>query len=130
MKKHYIDIVGKWAFIFAYDIGEKDLGEVGDWLEALGADRRDIRRAQEVLMGVNTGLTYTSPSLRMSVMCIGHADSSAQWWDTIAHEVDHLQNAIIRYYDVEHDSEEAAYLQGYVMRKVINVLRSDGYTFG
>lgn len=130
MKKHYIDIVGKWAFIFAYDIEEKNLGEVGDWLEALGAKQSEIYRAQEVLMGVNTGLTFTSQNLRMSVMCIGDADSDAQWWDTVVHEIDHLNNAIIRYYDVEHDSEEAAYLQGYIMRKIIDVLKSDGYPLG
>lgn len=130
MKKHYIDIVGKWAFIFAYDIGERDLGEVGDWLEALGARPRDIYRAQKVLMGVNTALTFNSQNLRMSVMCIGHASSDAQWWDSINHEIDHLQNAIIHYYDIRHDSEEAAYLQGYIMRKITTVLKSDGYAFG
>ena len=60
MKKHYIDIVGKWAFVFAYDIEEKNLGEVGEWLEALGAVKREIFRAQEVLTKENTGLTSAS----------------------------------------------------------------------
>lgn len=130
MKKHYIDIVGKWAFIFAYDIEERDLGEVGDWLEALGARPRDTYRAQNVLMDVNTGFTFSNKNLRMSVMCIGHASSDAQWWDTVVHEIDHVKNAIIHYYDVGHDSEEAAYLQGYIMRKITTVLISDGYSFG
>ena len=127
MKKHYIDIVGKWAFIFAYDIEEKNLGEVGDWLEALGAKQSEIRRAQKVLTRENTGLTFTSQRLRMSVVCIGHADSDAQWWDTVVHEMYHLENAIIHYYDVDHNSEDAAYLQGYIMRKIIDVLKSDGF---
>lgn len=126
MKKHYIDIVGKWAFIFAYDIGERDLGEVGDWLEALGALKRDIRRAQHVLSGLNTGLTFSSDNLRMSVMCIGDATDAEQWWDTLDHEIDHLQYTIMLHYDVEPGTEEAAYLQGYIMRGIIRALVKDG----
>lgn len=126
MKKHYIDIVGKWAFIFAYDIEERDLGEIGDWLEALGASKSDIRRSQRVLSGTNTGLTFSSQNLRMSVMCIGEATDDEQWWDTLDHEIDHLQGAILRYYGVEHDTEEAAYLQGYIMRGIVKALRFDG----
>ena len=126
MKKHYIDIVGKWAFIFAYDIGERDLGEVGDWLEALGASKRDIHRAQYVLSGVNKGLTFSSDNLRMSVMCIGDATDEEQWWDTLDHEIDHLQYTIMLYYDVEPGTEEAAYLQGYIMRGIIRALVKDG----
>lgn len=126
MKKHYIDIVGKWAFILAYDIEERDLGEVGDWLEALGASKSDIRRSQRVLSGVDTGLTFSSSNLRMSVMCIGYASDDDQWWDTLDHEIDHLQYTIMHYYDVEPGTEEAAYLQGYIMRGIVKALRSDG----
>lgn len=129
MTKHYIDIVGKWAFIFAYDIGENDLGEIGDWLEALGARSKDIYRAQDVLTRYDTGLTYSSESLRMSVMCIGNATSEGEWWNTTAHEVDHLRNAISDYYDVEHGSESSAYLQGYIMHRIVLALKKDGYSF-
>lgn len=62
----------------------------------------------------------------MSVMCIGEATDDEQWWDTLDHEIDHLQGAILRYYGVEHDTEEAAYLQGYIMRGIVKALRFDG----
>lgn len=130
MKKHYIDIVGKWAFIFAYLIEEKDLGEVGDWLEALGSSDEEIYEAQHLLMKLNKGLTKSNSNLRMSVMCIGNATSEAQWWDTVNHEIDHLQGRIMNYYDVEAGSESAAYLQGYIMRKIIEALKADGFSFG
>lgn len=119
MKKHYIDIVGKWAFVFAYDIGEDDVEEVGDWLEALGASRREIAKACRVILGTNKGFTYSSPDLRMSVVCISHASSREQWWDTVAHEVDHLQTTILDYYDVEPGTEDAAWLQGYLVRSLV-----------
>lgn len=126
MKKEYIDIVGKWAFIFAYNIEEKDLGEIGDWLEALGANNDEIFEAQRVLMIKNTGFTFSSQSLRMSVMCIGKATDEPQWWDTLNHEIDHLQDVILRYYDVDQGTEDAAWLQGYIMRKITQALKADG----
>jgi hypothetical protein len=126
MKKHYLDIAGKWAFIFAYRIEEKDLGEVGDWLEALGAEPVDIIHAQGVLLGLNKGFTFSNSRLRMSAMCISDATSLEQWWDTVSHETDHLQDAILQYYDVKPGTEDAAYLQGYIMRAIVKALRGDG----
>lgn len=62
----------------------------------------------------------------MSVVCIGNATSLEQWWDTLSHEIDHLQDAIMQYYDVSSGTEEAAYLQGYIMRGIIRALVKDG----
>lgn len=124
MKARYIDIVKKWAFVFAYGIGEDDVEDVGDWLEALGASRREIARACRVILGTNKGFTYSNSDLRMSVVCISHASSREQWWDTVAHEVDHLQAAILDYYQVAPGTEDAAWLQGYLVRQIVKVMHN------
>jgi len=126
MKKHYLDIAGKWAFIFAYNIGEGNLAEIGEWLEALGAKPYEIVRAQGLLLRLDKGFTFSNSGLRMSVMCIGNATSLEQWWDTVSHEIDHLQHAIMEYYGVKPGTEDAAWLQGYIMRLVVRALRVDG----
>lgn len=120
MEKRYIDINGYWAFVFAYDIDEEGLDDVGGWLRALGCGRRKIAEALRVAMATNCGFTFSNPELRMSVMVISNASSKEQWWDTLAHEIDHLQDAICRYYDVPLGTEEAAYLQGYIMRGILS----------
>ena len=122
MKKHYIDIVGKWAFVLAYDIGWEDTEEIEGWLEALGASDEDIDEACELILEENKGFTFSNSNLRMSVMCISHASDIAQWWDTVNHEVDHLQDAILKYYDVSHGTEDAAWLQGFIMRKIVEAI--------
>lgn len=129
MYKHYLDIAGKWAFIFAYDISEEDFDEIGEWIEALGAKPREIRRTKELLRRLNKGFTFSSSGLRMSVMVIGGATSLEQWWDTVSHEIDHLQDAVMEYYGVEHGTEDAAWLQGYIMRLIVKALRGDGTMF-
>lgn len=126
MYKHYLDIVGKWAFIFAYDIKEDNLDEIGEWIEALGAKSREIRSTKKLLRRLNKGFTFSSSSLRMSVIVIGGATSMEQWWDTLDHEIDHLQDAILQYYDVEPGTEDAAWLQGYIMRLIVKAMGKDG----
>lgn len=129
MYKHYLDIVGKWAFVFAYNIGKEDFDEVGEWIEALGASRKEIKRTQRLLQTPNKGFTFSKESLRMSVVCIGNATSLEQWWDTLSHEIDHLQDAVMQYYDVSPGTEDAAWLQGYIMRLIVKALRQDGTMF-
>lgn len=129
MYKHYLDIAGKWAFVFAYNIGEKDLDEISGWIEALGAKPREIKRTKRLLRQLNKGFTFSHSGLRMSVMVIGDATSLEQWWDTLDHEIDHLQDTVLEYYGVDHGTEDAAWLQGYIMRLIVKALRDDGVMF-
>lgn len=125
MTKHYVDIAGKWSFILAYEIELTDLDEIASWLEAIGCDEESIRKACRVAMGTNSGFTFTNSDLKMSIMVISKATSMEQWFDTLVHEIDHLQGVICKYYDIKQDTEDAAYLQGYIMRKCIMSIKSD-----
>lgn len=62
----------------------------------------------------------------MSVMCIGGATDDDQWWDTLDHKIDHLQDAIMQYYDISSGTEDAAWLQGYIMRLIVKAMKGDG----
>lgn len=124
MKKFYSEVGrNKWAFVFAYDIGEDDVDEIVSWLESLGASKRDIRKSKSIVLGENMGLTFSSEDLRMSLVCVSNATSEEEWWNTVVHEIDHLQHSICRYYDIEHGSEDCAYLQGELMRLVVSGLK-------
>lgn len=118
MKKDYIDIDGYWAFLLCYNISWWDLDDVASVLEAFGYSERGIRKVCRVLMEGNTGFTLSLPSERMSVMFIGNASTPSQWLDTVSHEIDHLQDTILRYYGVSHGTEDAAYLQGEITRLI------------
>ena len=55
-----------------------------------------------------------APWARMSVMVVGRVTHPSQFLNSLLHEFDHLQDAILQYYQVEHGTEDAAYLQGYL----------------
>ena len=78
-----------------------------------------MRKACRIALGVNSGFTYSNSELRMSLIVVSDATDESQWWDTLVHEIDHVQSAICDYYDVPLGMEAAAWTQGYIMRQII-----------
>ena len=72
---------------------------------------------------LNSGFTATDYSKRLSVVAIGLATSKAQLINTISHEIKHVQSNICSYYGVSEDSENAAYLTGYITMKMYQMFR-------
>lgn len=91
MIRQDIDIAGYWYVVVFYNVNTPEL---------------------------NQGFTYTDTIQRKSVVVIGNTDSLQQFYNTVVHEAKHLQSAICRYYDVSEDSEDAAYLIGYIVMKM------------
>lgn len=69
----------------------------------------------------NTGFTYTDYKRKRSIVGISDATSNSQLLNTITHEVKHLQSHICNYYNIKEDSEEAAYLTGYIIQMMYKV---------
>lgn len=126
MKKHYIDIDGYWGVIFLHDYDLMDMDEIAAILDSFGLSERKIRKAMPVLYGVNSGMTVSRADLTMSVIIVSNATSMEQFFDTIAHEIDHVQDAVDMFYGVRQGSEDSAWLQGYIMRGITNALLKDG----
>ena len=54
----------------------------------------------------------------------GLADSKARLMNTISHEIKHVQSNICQDYNVNEDSEDAAYLTGYITMRMYEVFRN------
>lgn len=91
MVKQLFHIKNYWTIAVCYDA---DLGEL------------------------NSGFTRTDFNKRLSIVCIGMADSRAQFLNTIVHEAKHVQSHICMYYGIDEDTEDAAYLIGYIIMKM------------
>ena len=90
-----ININGYWKIIILYDVylGEK-----------------------------NTGFTYTNFNKRKSIVGISEVSSQEQFFNTLVHEAKHVQSHICKYYNIKEDSEDTAYLIGYIIQKCIKFL--------
>ena len=89
--RQYIDVNGYWKIIVVYNVY---LGEP------------------------NTGFTQTDFSKRQSTVGISNVTNKSQLINTIVHEAKHVQSHICRYYNIDEDSEQAAYLIGYIVQKM------------
>lgn len=96
MIRQDIDVDGYWNIIVCYDVF---LGEQ------------------------NAGFTYTDYGKRLSIVGIGKATSKEQFMNTIVHEAKHVQSHICKYYDVSEDSEEAAYLIGFIVMRMFQIFK-------
>lgn len=96
MRFQEIDIDGYWKLIICYNA-------------FLGQD--------------NAGFTHTDFRKRLSIVGIGRTTSKDEFINTIAHEAKHIQSHICQYYQVDEDSEDAAYLLGYIIMKMYQVFK-------
>lgn len=72
----------------------------------------------------NTGFTYTNFNKKKSIVGISRTTSQEQFLNTIVHEAKHVQSHICDYYDVSEDSEDAAYLIGYIVQQMHKVFKN------
>ena len=124
MKSKYIDVKDKWGIVVCYDLMRKDVREMRSLMESVGLEDEEIDGYLRMLLyHKNTGMCITNMDLKMSLVFVGQASSMDQWWDTMAHEVlDHAKIAILDYYDVPLRSEDSAWLTGFLMRKVVQLI--------
>lgn len=97
MTRQDIDIDEYWKVIVVYNV---ELGEF------------------------NAGFTQTDFTKRRSIVGIGKATSKEQFFNTIVHEAKHVQSHICKYYKVDEDSEDAAYLIGYIIQKMYSTFKN------
>lgn len=119
MKTKYIDVDGKWGIVANYDFSESDHREMAGIMDSFGLNTMQTRKSLRILSSFNTGMAISRDDIRMSVIFIGRASNTEQWWDTCTHELLHVWNAICDYYNVSKDSEDAAWTMGYLMRKTV-----------
>ena len=124
MKSEYIDVKGKWGIVVCYDLMRKDVREMRALMESVGVEDEETDGYLRMLLyHKNKGLCISNMELAMSLVFIGEAESEDQWWDTMAHEVlDHAKIAILDYYHVPLRGEDSAWLTGFLMRKVVQLI--------
>ena len=119
MENKYIDVGKKWGVVVNYDYDLMDYDEMWAIMRSFGLTSKNANKSLKILSNYNTGMAITNDDLKMSTIFISKASTPSEWWNTAIHELKHVADAIISYYDVEWDSEDAAYLTGYMTKKLV-----------
>lgn len=125
MTTKYIDVGnGKWGVLLCFDYYLLDYDDMWAIMRAFGMSNRKANEALKVLGSLNSGMTISNDSIRMSAVFISDTTSEGEWWNTLNHELLHVVTAIIDYYGEPYYGEPAAYLQGYLMKKIVEKVGS------
>lgn len=97
------------------------LGEL--W--SVGADMDTMRLAFRNLRGgqKNTGLTYTSPWHRVTILVVSESTSAEEFFNSLVHEISHAKTHICEYLGIDLLSEEASYFSGGLARDLFPHVR-------
>ncbi len=109
----------KWRILLVYDFDLLDYDELSAIMDSFGLSQRNIQRSLRILSTFNSGMTISRADLRMSVVFIGKPTSNGQFWNTVVHELKHVHDAILDYYNIELDGEPSAYTIGYLLQRVV-----------
>ena len=119
VKSEYIDVDGRWGIIFNYGYGLQDYDDLWAIMLSFGMTDKKADRALKILANYNTGMCVSNADIRMSAIFVSRATNASEWWSTALHEIKHAVDAIIEYYGVDWDGEDAAYLTGYVTKCLV-----------
>ena len=119
MENKYIDVGKKWGVVVNYDYDLMDYDEMWAIMRSFGLTSKNANKALKILSNYNTGMAITNDDIKMSTIFISKASTPSEWWNTAIHELKHVADAIISYYDVEWNSEDAAYLTGYMTKQLV-----------
>lgn len=119
MSTQYIELGRQdWHILVYYCADRSDKEELRNALSWLDCPADAIAKALRVLDHNNTGFTFTNSDYKMSIVCIGKTSSRSQFVSTVVHEAKHVQSHICSFYGVDENSEEAAYLIGYIVKRM------------
>lgn len=123
MTAQYIKVEDYWNVLVYYNTDFYDLPEIEESLIQLDCPEEDIDAAMNVLYKThNTGFTYSNSKYKMSIVCISQTTSARQFVNTAVHEAKHVQSHICSYYDIDEDSEKAAYLIGFIVSEMYRMV--------
>ena len=83
-------------------------------------NKKFLRRAEKLLNSnsLNTGLTYTNPELRITIVVVSKSTDIWEFFNSLAHEIDHVEKHISRLIGFSPYSEDASYLVGEIIQEV------------
>lgn len=109
-----------WRILYFIITDANDADVILDELNQLRCGRKFMRRAEKLLYSGarNIGLTYTKSWLRTSVFVISKTTDVWEFFNSFAHEVDHIEKHIAKALSFNPYSEKASYLVGEFIREM------------
>lgn len=109
-----------WRVLYFIITDADDADVILDELDQLRCGRKFMRKAEKLLCSGarNVGLTYTKSWLRTSIFVVSKTTNVWEFFNSFAHEVDHVEKHIAKALGFNPYSEKASYLVGEFIREI------------
>ena len=103
-----------WELFCFFSATHYDTDEIMEHLWEIGCDGSYAYKAYQNLSAnkLNSGLTYSSPVRRKSVIVTAQTESPDEFFNSLVHEISHCAIHIANVLYIDKNSEEFAYLMG------------------
>lgn len=118
-----LNIRGWWCF-FYFAIHSYWIDEILLRMSDIGAPPFILSNARIKMREdrMDTGFTFSNPTMRTSVVVLGRQSSGAEFLNSFTHELRHLTDDIATAYDYPIRGEEVAYLAGDIALKLSDIV--------
>lgn len=126
MIKHIFRIKCFWKVIVYYNIDYDFYFHIDNDLKDIDVSGKTRSRIyHNMSKGKAKGVTITNPEYKTSVVLFNKHTRKLDYINTIVHETKHIQSDICKYYNINENSEDAAYLIGYLVEKIMMIIKTN-----
>lgn len=113
-----------WSVYCYFAVDDYYTHEILIMLRSIGCSRRIYDKVSKKLYkgDKNAGFTYSNKTTRETLLVVGLATSSAEYVNSITHELRHLCDDIASVLDISSNGEEVAYLTGDVSSALADII--------
>lgn len=118
--KFYLENYANWQVSYFMVTGRDDAHIIVDRLYRIGCSEKFMSRAKKLLYSgrLNTGLAYSNKHKKQSVIVVSKTTNVWEFFNSFAHEIDHIEKHIAKTLGFSPYSESASYLVGEIVRNM------------
>lgn len=121
MIKHIININNYWKVIVYYNIDYNFFDYVENDLLYYGTPVESIKRIYYNMRTTAKAFTYSNDKYRVSIVGFNIHSDKYDYINSIVHEAEHIKQAMLNYYNIKDEGENAAYTVAYIATKMLQI---------
>ena len=125
MFKRIININNYWKVIVYYNIDYNFFNYVENDLLYYGTPVESIKRIYHNMRTTAKAFTYSNNKYRVSIVGFNSHTNKYDYINSIVHEAEHVKQAMLAYYNIEDEGENAAYTIAYIATKMLQLIVFD-----
>ena len=122
MIKRIININNYWKVIVYYNIDYNFFDYVENDLLYYGTPVESIKRIYYNMRTTAKAFTYSNSKYRVSIVGFNIHFDKHDYINSIVHEAEHIKQAMLDYYNIPDEGENAAYTIAYIATKMLQMI--------